>query len=113
MKSASERHLSLAPAMNAEASRSNAEPSVERTSQPRPRRILVMLGAAFLSERFSPFLSVIAMCTFSCAVLGLGGRRDRHAPMQDWPLQRTERVDRCASNLLEAVHPKHNNTRTS
>src|SRR5215470_14199707 len=59
MKSASERHLSLAPSRNAEASRSKAAPSVVRTSQPSPTRILVMLGSAFLSERFSPFLSVI------------------------------------------------------
>src|SRR3546814_6783748 len=61
MKCASLRTWSSAPSTKAEASRSNAAPSVRRTSQPRPTVTADTLGASFVSETLVPLLNDTAM----------------------------------------------------
>src|SRR3546814_10718164 len=61
MKWASLRTWASAPSTKAEASRSNAAPSVRRTSQPRPTVTADTLGASFVSETLVPLLNDTAM----------------------------------------------------
>src|SRR3546814_1562336 len=53
--------LSSAPRTKAEASRSNAAPSVRRTSHPRPTVTADTLGASFVNETLVPLLHDTAM----------------------------------------------------
>src|SRR3546814_7100451 len=69
--------LSSAPRTKAEASRSNAAPSVRRTSHPRPTVTADTLGASFVNETLVPLLNDTAMT----APYGLKRR---------WPSRRSE-----------------------
>src|SRR3546814_11805892 len=61
MKCAALRTVAAAPSTKAEAARSNAAPSVRRTSQPRPTVTADTLGASFVSETLVPLLNDTAM----------------------------------------------------
>src|SRR5919197_2433805 len=61
--------------MNTLASRSKAAPSVRRTSQPKPTRILLRPGASLVSDTLPPLFNEIAIVSPSFQVSSKWGSR--------------------------------------